>query len=52
MTDIPDKQLVLILISLFGIWISGYYHGKWAGMQKAQKQQRDQNRMRESANRF
>ena len=37
MTDIPDFQVALIVIGSLVIWFSGFHHGKWHGIQKAEK---------------
>ena len=37
MTDIPDIQVALIMFGSLGLWLAGFHHGKWAGIQKAEK---------------
>ena len=37
MTDIPDLQVALIVFGSAGLWFCGFAHGKWAGIQKAEK---------------
>jgi len=37
MTDIPDIQVALIVIGSAGMWFCGFAHGKWYGIQKAEK---------------
>ena len=40
MTDISDTKLIIMLICFVGIWFSGFHHGKWYGIQKAEARQR------------
>lgn len=40
MSDIPDFQLFVIMFASLGLWLAGFQHGKWAGIQKAEKRQR------------
>lgn len=40
MSDISDTQLFVFAVTVLGVWFSGFYHGKWAGIQKAEKRQR------------
>jgi len=37
MTDIPDIQVALIVFCSAGLWFCGFAHGKWYGIQKAEK---------------
>ena len=52
MTDVSYLEAFLILAGSLLMWLSGFYNGKWAGMQKAEKRYRANNRMRESVNKF
>jgi hypothetical protein len=40
MTDISDTKLIIMLVCMLGIWLSGFHHGKWCGIQKAEARQR------------
>jgi hypothetical protein len=40
MSDISDTKLIIMLICFVGIWLSGFHHGKWYGIQKAEARQR------------
>jgi hypothetical protein len=40
MSDISNFQLVVIVFGSIGIWFSGFSHGKWYGIQKAEERQR------------
>jgi cbb3-type cytochrome oxidase subunit 3 len=40
MSDISDIKLIIMLICFVGIWFSGFHHGKWYGIQKAEARQR------------
>ena len=48
MTDIPDIQVALILFGSLGIWFCGFSHGKWYGIQKAEKHQQESRRMQQA----
>lgn len=37
MSDIPDAQVLLIVFGSAGLWFCGFLHGKWTGIQKAEK---------------
>ena len=37
MSDISNIQLAVIMFSSLGLWLCGFHHGKWAGIQKAEK---------------
>jgi hypothetical protein len=37
MTDIPDLQVALIVFGSASLWFCGFSHGKWYGIQKAEK---------------
>jgi len=37
MGDIPDFQVAAILIGSVSLWFCGFAHGKWYGIQKAEK---------------
>jgi hypothetical protein len=37
MTDIPDIQVALIVFGSASMWFCGFAHGKWYGIQKAEK---------------
>ena len=40
MSDISDTKLIIMLVCFVGIWFSGFHHGKWYGIQKAEARQR------------
>jgi hypothetical protein len=48
MTDIPDFQLWAIMIMAVGCWFAGFSHGKWYGIQKAEKHQQESRRMQQA----
>lgn len=52
MTDVSDLEAFLILAGALSMWLCGFHHGKWHGIQKAEKRQRANNRMRESVTKF
>jgi hypothetical protein len=37
MSDISNFNLAVIAITVIGCWLAGFHHGKWAGIQKAEK---------------
>lgn len=37
MSDISNFNLAVIAIGSIGLWLCGFHHGKWAGIQKAEK---------------
>ena len=37
MSDISDIKLLLTAVGVLVLWFSGFHHGKWAGIQKAEK---------------
>jgi len=48
MSDISDFQLWSILIMAVGCWFAGFSHGKWCGIQKAEKHQQESRRMQQA----
>jgi hypothetical protein len=48
MSDISDFQLWVIGITVIGCWLAGFHHGKWAGIQKAEKRQQESRRMQQA----
>lgn len=40
MSDISNFQLIIIVFGSTAIWFSGFSHGKWYGIQKAEERQR------------
>jgi hypothetical protein len=48
MTDIPDFQVAAIFIGSAIIWFCGFSHGKWYGIQKAEKHQQESRRMQQA----
>jgi hypothetical protein len=37
MSDISNFQLAVIFVASVTIWFCGFHHGKWSGIQKAEK---------------
>lgn len=52
MSDLSYLEIGCMLISLLGVWLTGFQQGRWAGIQRAEQRQLQRDRMRQAVNKF